>query len=164
MEDYKIGFNWKNIGQISLFLILAGSVIIGVSLLDKVIYKKNGEAKPEVNVVQNMDTVTELKIEDLKIGTGLDVKNGNTVTVNYKGTLIDGKQFDSSYDSGQPFSFKVGEGKVIKGWDQGLLGMKVGGMRKLTIPSSLGYGEQGAGADIPPNATLIFEIELLKVE
>ena len=92
MEDYKIGFNWKNIGQISLFLILAGSVIIGVSLLDKVIYKKNGEAKPEVNVVQNMDTVTELKIEDLKIGTGLDVKNGNTVTVNYKGIFINSSE------------------------------------------------------------------------
>lgn len=162
MEEYKIGFNWKNISQIALFLFLALVVIIGVSFLDKLIYGGN-TPKAEITVQPNTETVTELKIEDIKVGSGAEVKNGNTVTVHYKGTLTDGKQFDSSYDRGEPFPFKVGAGSVIKGWDQGLVGMKVGGIRRLTIPSSLGYGEAGAGADIPPNSTLLFEIELLSV-
>jgi len=163
MEDYKIGFNWKNIGQITLFLGIAVVVIIAVASLDKVLYK-NPQTKEEITMQPSDDTVTELAIEDLKVGTGAEVKNGNAVTVDYKGTLTDGKQFDSSYDRGEPFSFKVGEGSVIAGWDQGLLGMKVGGKRKLTIPSSLGYGEAGSPPVIPPNATLIFEIELLGVK
>jgi peptidylprolyl isomerase/FKBP-type peptidyl-prolyl cis-trans isomerase FkpA len=114
-----------------------------------------------INKKENME---ELKIEDIKIGEGAEAVNGNTLTVNYSGTLVDGTKFDSSYDRNQPFSFVLGQGRVIKGWDMGLLGMKVGGKRKLTIPSELGYGTQGAGSDIPPNATLIFEIELLNVE
>jgi len=105
----------------------------------------------------------ELTTEDLKIGTGAEAVAGKTVTVNYKGTLTNGTQFDSSYDRGEPFSFVLGSGFVIKGWDQGVAGMKVGGKRKLTIPPSLGYGAQVAGT-IPANSTLIFEIELLKVE
>lgn len=105
----------------------------------------------------------ELKIEDLKVGTGIEALAGKTVTVNYKGNLINGTQFDSSYDRGEPFSFVLGSGFVIKGWDQGVAGMKVGGKRKLTIPPSLGYGSQPAGT-IPANSTLIFEVELLKVE
>ena len=105
----------------------------------------------------------ELTTEDLKIGTGAEAVAGKTVTVNYKGTLTNGTQFDSSYDRGEPFSFVLGSGFVIKGWDQGVAGMKVGGKRKLTIPPSLGYGAQSAGT-IPANSTLIFEIELLKVE
>jgi peptidylprolyl isomerase len=109
------------------------------------------------------EAVTRLKIEDIKVGTGREAKTGDKVTVNYRGTLTNGKQFDSSYDRNQPFSFTLGNGEVIKGWDQGVAGMKEGGKRKLTIPPSLGYGAQGAGADIPPNATLIFEVELLKV-
>lgn len=109
----------------------------------------------------NMD---ELKIEDIVVGTGIEAVAGKKVTVNYIGTLTNGTKFDSSYDRGVPFSFNLGVGEVIKGWDQGVLGMKVGGKRKLTIPSSLGYGEAGAGSVIPPNATLIFEVELLKVE
>ncbi len=105
-----------------------------------------------------------LKIEDLKLGTGDEAVSGKKVTVNYSGTLLDGKKFDSSFDRGVPFSFNLGAKEVIKGWDLGVSGMKVGGKRKLTIPSELGYGARGAGADIPPNATLVFEVELLKVE
>lgn len=106
----------------------------------------------------------QLKIEDEKIGTGAEAVSGKKITVNYSGTLTDGTKFDSSYDRGTPFSFTLGAGEVIQGWDKGFAGMKVGGKRKLTIPSSLGYGAQGAGGLIPPNATLIFEVELLKVE
>jgi len=98
------------------------------------------------------------------VGTGDEAVNGKKVTVNYSGTLINGTKFDSSYDRGVPFSFNLGAGEVIAGWDRGVTGMKVGGKRKLTIPSSLGYGATGAGEVIPPNATLIFEVELLKVE
>lgn len=108
--------------------------------------------------------VTDLKIEDEKVGTGDLAVAGKTVTVNYLGTLTDGSKFDSSYDRNQPFTFNLGAGQVIKGWDQGVAGMKVGGKRKLTIPASLGYGAAGAPPVIPGNATLIFEVELLKVE
>lgn len=112
----------------------------------------------------NTKMETELKIEDLVVGTGDEAVSGKKVTVHYSGTLVDGTKFDSSYDRSTPFSFSLGAGEVIKGWDQGVSGMKVGGKRKLTIPSNLGYGERGVGAIIPPNATLVFEVELLKVE
>jgi FKBP-type peptidyl-prolyl cis-trans isomerase len=105
----------------------------------------------------------ELLIEDLKLGTGAEAKAGNQVSVHYVGTLTNGTKFDSSRDRGKHFEFKLGAGQVIKGWDQGVVGMKVGGLRKLTIPPSLGYGARGAGGVIPPNATLIFEVELLGV-
>jgi FKBP-type peptidyl-prolyl cis-trans isomerase FkpA len=101
--------------------------------------------------------------EDIKVGTGEAAKTGDAVTVHYTGTLTDGKKFDSSRDRKAPFTFTLGEGKVIKGWEQGILGMKVGGERKLTIPASLGYGASGYGP-IPGNATLIFDVELLKIE
>ena len=107
--------------------------------------------------------MTELQIENTKVGTGAEAAAGKQVTVHYTGWLTDGTKFDSSKDHGQPFSFQLGAGQVIKGWDQGVAGMKVGGIRKLTIPSSLGYGERGAGGVIPPNATLVFEVELLGV-
>ena len=107
---------------------------------------------------------TELKIEDITVGSGLEAVSGKTVTVNYLGTLVNGTKFDSSYDRGTPFSFTLGAGEVIKGWDLGVAGMKVAGKRRLTIPSELGYGARGAGTDIPPNATLVFEVELLGVE
>ncbi|MBI2635453.1 MAG: FKBP-type peptidyl-prolyl cis-trans isomerase [Parcubacteria group bacterium] len=105
-----------------------------------------------------------LIIEDLKIGEGAEAKPGNTVTVNYLGTLVNGTKFDSSYDRGQSFSFLLGGGQVIPGWDQGLVGMKIGGKRKLTIPPAFAYGEQGVPGAIPANATLIFEVELLGVK
>lgn len=163
MEEYKIGFNWKNIGQIMLFLILAVAVIIGIGFLDNVLYKK----EPEITATMTDSTQLaegELQIEDIKEGTGVEVKNGDTVSVHYKGTLTDGKQFDASYDRNQPFDFTVGESQVIEGWHQGLVGMKVGGKRKLTIPPNLGYGEQGSPPVIPPNSTLVFEIELLEIK
>lgn len=106
---------------------------------------------------------SEMKIEDVKVGTGKEAVSGKRVTVHYTGTLTDGKKFDSSVGK-QPFSFTLGAGEVIKGWDQGVAGMKIGGKRKLTIPAALGYGERGAGEAIPPNATLLFDVELLKVE
>lgn len=104
-----------------------------------------------------------LQINDAVVGTGAEAKNGNTVTVNYRGALTNGKQFDSSYDRGEPFTFKLGAGMVIQGWEQGIAGMKVGGKRQLLIPASLAYGEQAVGP-IPANSTLIFEVELLNVK
>jgi peptidylprolyl isomerase len=112
----------------------------------------------------NENKMEDLKIEDIIIGKGLEAVSGKKVTVNYLGTLTDGTKFDSSYDINTPFSFNLGAGEVIKGWDLGVKGMKVGGKRKLTIPSNLGYGPYGMKPDIPPNSTLIFEVELLKVE
>lgn len=107
--------------------------------------------------------MSDLVIEDLVVGQGDEATAGKNVTVHYTGTLTDGKVFDSSRQR-SPFSFPLGAGRVIKGWDQGVAGMKVGGTRKLTIPSHLGYGERGAGGVIPPNATLVFEVELLDVK
>jgi FKBP-type peptidyl-prolyl cis-trans isomerase len=104
----------------------------------------------------------ELKIETLQEGTGEGAKKGDKVTVHYRGTLTDGTQFDASYDRGEPFTLTLGENRVIQGWEQGILGMKVGEKRKLTIPSKLGYGDAGYGP-IPGKATLIFEVELLKI-
>lgn len=107
--------------------------------------------------------MTELQIEALKPGSGAEAKPGSSVTVHYVGTLTNGQKFDSSRDRGQGFTFKLGAGQVIKGWDQGVAGMKVGEIRKLTIPSALGYGERGYPPVIPPSATLVFEVELLSV-
>jgi len=112
-------------------------------------------------------TRSGLKYIDQKVGTGVEAKKGNTVEVHYTGWLynkgVRGKKFDSSVDRGKPFSFKLGGGNVIKGWDEGVQGMKVGGKRELIIPAALGYGDQGAGGVIPPGATLDFEVDLLKV-
>ena len=103
-----------------------------------------------------------LVVEDLVVGTGATAATGDVVTVNYVGTLTNGTKFDSSYDSGQPYTFRLGAGQVIAGWDQGIPGMKVGGKRRLTIPPSLGYGSQANGP-IPPNSTLVFEVDLVSI-
>jgi FKBP-type peptidyl-prolyl cis-trans isomerase FkpA len=113
---------------------------------------------------QEVTTASGLKYEDTKVGTGAEAKAGQQVSVHYTGWLTNGTKFDSSKDRGQPFVFPLGGGRVIKGWDEGVQGMKVGGVRKLTIPANLGYGAQGAGGVIPPNATLVFEVELLDVK
>lgn len=111
-----------------------------------------------------VNTISDLKIEDTKVGTGDEAKIGDTVEMHYVGTLEDGTKFDSSRDIGQTFNFTIGQGQVIEGWEEGIPGMKVGGLRTLTIPSDMGYGSRGAGGVIPPNATLIFEVELVSIK
>jgi len=105
-----------------------------------------------------------LIIEELTVGTGAAATAGQHVTVHYTGWLTDGTKFDSSKDRGDPFDFPLGKGHVIKGWDEGVAGMQIGGKRKLTIPPAMGYGARGAGGVIPPNAVLVFEVELLGVK
>lgn len=107
--------------------------------------------------------MSELGIEELRAGTGAVAQAGQKVSVHYVGTLTSGSKFDSSRDRGKPFSFVLGAGQVIKGWDQGVAGMKVGELRKLTIPAHLGYGDRGFPPEIPPGSTLVFEVELLGV-
>jgi FKBP-type peptidyl-prolyl cis-trans isomerase FkpA len=109
-------------------------------------------------------TPSSLQYEDIAEGAGTAAKAGDTVQVHYTGWLTDGTKFDSSVDRKSPFNFKLGAGRVIKGWDEGVAGMKVGGKRKLQIPPQLGYGAQGAGGVIPPNAVLVFEVELLGIK
>ncbi len=107
--------------------------------------------------------MSDLVIEDVKAGTGTEAVAGKNVTVHYVGTLTDGKKFDSSRDRGEGFTFRLGAGQVIQGWDRGVAGMKIGGLRKLTIPPDLGYGARGFPPVIPPGSTLVFEVELLSV-
>ena len=111
----------------------------------------------------SITTPSGLVMEELVVGTGAEAKSGQDVSVHYTGWLTNGKKFDSSKDRGDPFVFPLGQGHVIKGWDEGVQGMKVGGKRKLTIPPAMGYGARGAGGVIPPDATLVFEVELLGV-
>jgi len=112
---------------------------------------------------KTVTTASGLKYVDVKVGSGASPVKGKQVKVHYTGTLENGKKFDSSVDRNAPFTFVIGVGQVIPGWDEGVMSMKVGGKRKLIIPSKLGYGTRGAGADIPPNATLLFDVELLDV-
>ena len=165
-ENLKIVFDWTNIlkvlGVVAVFSLI---LFIGSKLLSR--FSNNSNSIDETNVVVSEDSMEkddQLGTEDIKTGDGAEVKGGDTVSVHYTGTLTDGTKFDSSKDRNEPFSFTVGVGEVIKGWDLGLIGMKVGGVRKLTIPSDLGYGEQGSPPVIPPNSTLVFEIELLEVK
>ena len=108
-------------------------------------------------------TPSGLQFEEVRVGGGAKARSGQDVVVHYTGWLTDGRKFDSSRDRNQPFAFGLGAGQVIAGWDEGVEGMQVGGLRRLTIPPRLGYGEFGAGGVIPPNATLVFEVELLEV-
>jgi FKBP-type peptidyl-prolyl cis-trans isomerase FkpA len=117
----------------------------------------------DVDLAAMVETPTGLRYEDMTQGSGPMAAPGNAVSVHYTGWLPDGTKFDSSRDGGEPFEFALGQGNVIPGWDEGVAGMKVGGSRKLVIPPDLGYGEAGAGGVIPPNATLVFEVELLEV-
>ena len=113
--------------------------------------------------MSTITTASGLQYEDITLGSGATATAGKSVTVHYTGWLTNGTKFDSSKDRNEPFEFNLGAGQVIRGWDEGVQGMKVGGIRKLTIPASLGYGARGAGRVIPPNATLVFEVELLGV-
>lgn len=113
--------------------------------------------------MSSVTTSSGLIIEDLVVGEGETAKAGQQVSVHYTGWLTDGRKFDSSVDRNEPFEFPLGKRWVIAGWDEGVQGMQVGGTRKLTIPPNLGYGAQGAGGVIPPNATLVFEVQLLAV-
>jgi len=123
---------------------------------DKPVDKSKAAAK-------TVTTASGLKYTDIKVGSGAAPVKGKQVKVHYTGTLENGKKFDSSVDRNEPFVFVIGVGQVIPGWDEGVMGMKVGGKRKLIIPSKLGYGSRGAGGDIPPNATLLFDVELIDV-
>lgn len=162
-----------------LFLVILIIVLLGVLIFFPFSNqtKKNQEIQispTPTNVIINSPTPSSkpdnfvtmsdgLKIEDIIVGSSGEVKSGDTVTVNYVGTLLDGTKFDSSYDRNMPFTTQIGVGQVIKGWDEGIIGMRIGGKRKLIIPPSLGYGNQPMGS-IPPNSTLIFEVELLSVK
>lgn len=139
-------------------LILA-EVILAISPGDMKLVSTNAQPTPTA-----APQTGKLEIKDLIVGTGKAVKPGDTVVMNYRGTLTDGKEFDSSYKRNQPFETTIGTGQVIKGWDQGVPGMKVGGKRRLVIPPDLAYGKQGAPPTIPPDATLIFEVELLQIK
>lgn len=127
-------------------------------------YSKQSNQPPSITGENLNTTNSGLRYEDLIVGDGTLAQPGSTVSVHYTGWLQDGTKFDSSLDRNQPFSFQLGQGEVIRGWDEGVSGMKVGGKRRLIIPPDLAYGSQGAGGVIPPNATLIFEVELLGVE
>ena len=138
------------------FLMLIG--LVSVVIMSGGVSMANPKAEAQ------KETPSGLKYVDLIVGTGKSPVKGKPVTVHYTGWLTDGKKFDSSVDRKEPFQFVLGTGSVIAGWDEGVATMKVGGKRKLTIPPSLGYGARGAGGVIPANATLIFDVELLKVE
>jgi len=156
----------KALGLIGVILI-----VLMVTGCTKVVNNEE-ETLPEAQTIENNEEMipvegtqpeaTELQIETLQEGSGdQEVQSGNTIRVHYVGTLVDGTKFDSSIDRGEPFTFTAGVGQVIQGWDQGVLGMKVGEKRRLTIPANLAYGDQGVGDVIPANSTLIFEVELV---
>jgi FKBP-type peptidyl-prolyl cis-trans isomerase len=159
----QIQFDYKNIAVVL--------VVVVIGVLGFVIFSLNQDETTEDDQQKEVvlsegggESVDELKIEDNVVGDGMETKEGDVASVHYTGTLMDGTKFDSSLDRGEPFEFELGAGDVIAGWDQGVVGMRVGGKRKLTIPPGLGYGERGAGSSIPPNSTLVFEIELLEVK
>jgi len=166
----------KNISSLFLVFTLVLSVLIlggckkktNVNVNDSIINSNTAiEKNNNKNIInKNEDSMMkkDLQITDITMGSGPEAKNGNKIMVHYSGTLEDGTKFDSSYDRGQPFGFVLGTGGVIKGWDLGVLGMKTGGKRKLVIPADLAYGDRSPSPLIPPNSTLVFEVELLEVD
>jgi FKBP-type peptidyl-prolyl cis-trans isomerase FkpA len=125
--------------------------------------KSGFAAELHVDTTAMTQTASGLKYQDLVVGSGTEARPGNVVSAHYTGWLVDGTKFDSSHDRGTPYSFQLGERAVIDGWDEGLVGMKVGGKRKLVVPPGLGYGAEGSPPRIPPNATLVFDVELMDV-
>jgi len=146
-----------------------GAIILIVLILATLVAINRDRLFPQSPIISednpNMVTTSSgLQYEDLVVGDGQEAKSGDLISVHYTGWLTDGTKFDSSKDRNQPFEFSLGAGMVIRGWDEGVAGMKVGGQRKLTIPANLGYGSRGAGGVIPPNATLVFEVDLLGIK
>ena len=139
-------------------------VVVTLAVLAAGACTKKQDAASSAAPQASTAAATELKIEDVKVGTGAEAVVGKLVSVHYTGTLTDGKKFDSSVDKGEPFRFPLGAGQVILGWEKGILGMKVGGKRKLTIPPSLGYAEREIAGLVPPNSTLLFDVELVAVQ
>ena len=146
----------------STFRLFAGAIVVFCLSAVTAVYAADNAA-PTKTAGKAMVTKSGLKYWELKKGSGPVAKVGDAVKVHYTGWLTDGKKFDSSVDRREPFGFKLGAGMVIKGWDEGVAGMKVGGKRQLRIPPDLGYGARGAGDAIPPNAELVFDVELLAV-
>jgi peptidylprolyl isomerase len=139
------------------------AVLVGMCSVSAMAAQEQPGAKEKSPSAKTVTTASGLKYTDVKVGSGASPVKGKQVKVHYTGTLENGKKFDSSVDRNEPFVFVIGVGQVIPGWDEGVMGMKVGGKRKLIIPSKLGYGARGAGGDIPPNATLLFDVELIDV-
>jgi FKBP-type peptidyl-prolyl cis-trans isomerase len=151
----------KKIFILFIVIIVLSGLYKLLSNKPQTVQKDNLQLQITPTIKTNME---QLKIEDIKIGEGQEVKSGDIVVMHYNGTLENGQKFDSSYDRNQPFETEIGVGRVIKGWDQGVPGMKIGGKRKLTIPSDLAYGDNGIPGAIPPKATLIFEVELINIK
>ncbi len=144
--------------QVRIIAIVVVLALAAAAIAYLITHRTKTGGGPEVT------TASGLKYVDLAEGAGPSPQTGQTVSVNYTGTLENGTKFDSSYDHGRPYEFRIGTGTVIKGWDEGLMTMKVGGKRRLTVPADLGYGLRGSPPNIPPNATLIFELELLGIK
>ncbi len=153
--------NKVTIALASLVVLIVGAFLMFVQPKGPVENQTNNQNTMNTN--QPSGAVSDLGIVDTVVGTGALAVPGKEITVQYTGKLVDGTKFDSSYDHGSPFTFPLGAGRVIRGWDEGFAGMKVGGKRTLTIPPELGYGASGSGGVIPPNAVLIFDVELLDV-
>jgi len=148
-------------GMFGKMAVMAAALLMSASLA--MANPEKPKAAEKVAAGKQVTTPSGLKYVDVKVGKGASPVKGKMVKVHYTGTLENGKKFDSSVDRNQPFTFVIGVSQVIAGWDEGVMGMKVGGKRKLIIPAALGYGARGAGSDIPPNATLLFDVELLDV-
>lgn len=160
MTNFNFNFNITSIVLIVVIILVIA--VVGFSVFGSPSSKNSDES---TSISNQITTNSGLQIQDEVMGTGMEAVAGKMVSVHYTGTLTDGKKFDSSLDRGTPFSFVLGAGQVIQGWDEGVAGMKIGGKRKLTIPPELGYGNQNIGGGlIPPNSTLIFEVELLDVK